>query len=85
MRISLLRISLLRFFKTITKIAFDFDFHAFNFDYINHSTTYLLPLICQYFLKYICTVEDAGVDRTVINCHSNQLGQMADFLPLLTP
>ena len=29
-------------------------------------------------------MEDGGVDRTVIDCRQNQLGQMADFLPLLT-
>ena len=29
-------------------------------------------------------MEDGGVDRTVINCWQQQLGQMADFPPLLT-
>ena len=29
-------------------------------------------------------MEDGGVDRTVIDCRQNQLGQMADFSPLLT-
>ena len=29
-------------------------------------------------------MEDGGVDRTVINFWQHQLGQMADFLPLLT-
>ena len=29
-------------------------------------------------------MEDEGVDRTDIDCRQNQLGQMADFLPLLT-
>ena len=29
-------------------------------------------------------MEDGGVDRTVINCLQYQLGQMADFPPLLT-
>ena len=28
-------------------------------------------------------MEDGGVDRTVIDCWQNQLGQMADFPPLL--
>ena len=30
------------------------------------------------------TMEDGGVDRTVIDCQQNQLGQMADFPPHLT-
>ena len=30
------------------------------------------------------SIEDGGVDRTVIDCWQNQLGQMADFPPLLT-
>ena len=29
-------------------------------------------------------MEDGGIDRTVIDCQQNQLGQMADFLLLLT-
>ena len=29
-------------------------------------------------------MEDGGVDKTVIDCQQNQLGQMADFPPLLT-
>ena len=29
-------------------------------------------------------MEDGGVDRTVIDCRQKQLGQMADFPPLLT-
>jgi hypothetical protein len=29
------------------------------------------------------SMEDGGVDRTVINCWQNHLGQMADFPPLL--
>ena len=29
-------------------------------------------------------MEDGGIDRTVIDCCQNQLGQMADFPPLLT-
>ena len=29
-------------------------------------------------------MEDGGVDRTVIDCQQNQLGQIADFPPLLT-
>ena len=29
-------------------------------------------------------MEDGGVDRTVIECWHYQLGQMADFPPLLT-
>ena len=29
-------------------------------------------------------MEDGGVDRTVIDCQQNQLGQMADFPPHLT-
>ena len=32
----------------------------------------------------IGTMEDGGVDRTVIECRQNQLGQMTDFPPLLT-
>ena len=28
-------------------------------------------------------MEDGGVDRTVIDCRLNQLGQMADFPPVL--
>ena len=28
-------------------------------------------------------MEDGGVDRTAIDCWQNQLGQMADFPPLL--
>ena len=30
------------------------------------------------------SMEDGGVDRIVINCRQNQVGQMADFPPLLT-
>ena len=30
------------------------------------------------------SMEDGGVDRTVIDCRQNHLGQMADFPPLLT-
>ena len=30
------------------------------------------------------SMEDGGVDRTVIDCQQNQLGQIADFPPLLT-
>ena len=29
-------------------------------------------------------MEDGGVDRTVIDCRQNQLGQMADCPPVLT-
>ena len=29
-------------------------------------------------------MDDGGVDRTVIDCPQNQLGQMADFPPLIT-
>ena len=32
----------------------------------------------------ITIMEDGGIDRTVINCQQNQLGQMPDFSPLLT-
>jgi hypothetical protein len=28
-------------------------------------------------------MEDGGVDRTIIDCRQHQLGQMADFPPLL--
>jgi hypothetical protein len=35
-------------------------------------------------LKRDCVMEDGGVDRTVIGCRQNQLGQMADFPTLLT-
>ena len=30
------------------------------------------------------SMEDGGVDRTVIDYRQNQLGQMADFPPLIT-
>ena len=29
-------------------------------------------------------MEDGGVDKTVIDCGQNQLGQMADIPPLIT-
>ena len=29
-------------------------------------------------------MKDGGVNKTVIDCWQNQLGQMADFPPLLT-
>ena len=32
----------------------------------------------------IDTMEDEGVDRTVMDCWQSQLGEMADFSPLLT-
>ena len=32
----------------------------------------------------LLNMEDGGVDRTVIDCWQKQLGQMADFPPLLT-
>ena len=38
------------------------------------------------FMKIVLkgnNMEDGGVDRTVIDCQQNQLGQVADF-PLLT-
>ena len=41
-------------------------------------------LICMIQLEIIIIIffMDAGVDRTIIDCWENQLGQMADFLPL---
>ena len=33
---------------------------------------------------HIVHAEDRGVDRTVIDCRQNQLGQMADFPSILT-
>jgi hypothetical protein len=33
---------------------------------------------------HMYNMEDGGVDRTVIDCRQNQLGQMADFPALLT-
>ena len=44
---------------------------------INNSNQGNLPL-----LKFDCIMEDGDVDRTVIDCWQNQLGQMADFPPL---
>ena len=35
-------------------------------------------------LDFGLIMNDGGVDRTVIDCGQNQLGQMAEFLPLLT-
>ena len=53
----------------------------------NHSC----PVICwkrcksQNIVKSsVPCMKDGGVDMTVIDCWQNQLGQMADFLPLLT-
>ena len=44
-------------------------------------------MISKYFVvlfSLLRTMEDGGEDRTVIDCWQNQLGQMADFFPLLT-
>ena len=41
-------------------------------------------LCFQPFSNMVEFMEDGGVDRTVIDCQQNQLGQMADFPPLLT-
>ena len=45
------------------------------------SNIYVRPIYIQ---TCMAPMEDGGVDRTVIDCRQNQLGQMADFPPLLT-
>ena len=39
---------------------------------------------CHFGNFSVTTMEDGGVDRTVINCQQDQLGQMADFPALIT-
>ena len=56
---------------------------------INFRVT-LSPSLTAFICKWISVVilifvmEDGGVDRIIIDCRQNQLGQMVDIPPLLT-
>ena len=54
--------------------------HSLVFTLFDHSE-FLSALFSNFCLL---PMENGGVDRTVIDCRQNQLGQMADFPPLLT-
>ena len=43
----------------------------------------LHSIITRTFM-YLVNMDDGGVDKPVIDSRQNQLGQMADFPPLLT-
>ena len=49
-----------------------------------HKLQKYLIFMCKSGSKRGQFMEDGGVDRAVIDCRQNQLGQMANFLPLLT-
>ena len=59
-------------------------------DNLQFSVYFVKEYISLYYIKSLRLVtlgnlvEDGGVDRSVIECRQNQLGQMADFPPLLT-
>ena len=43
-----------------------------------------IEVLGLFMVVVVFSMEDGGVDRTVIDCWQHHLGQMADFPPLLT-
>ena len=67
------------FWFMIFTIALDY---FFVFQVIFFQNFYISSVFKRLFDFYALFMEDRGVDRTVIDCRQNQLGQMADFPPL---
>ena len=64
------------FWFMIFTIALDY---FFVFQVIFFQNFYISSVFKRLFDFYTLFMEDGGVDRTVIDCWQNQLGQMADF------